>query len=490
MLQDYSISNEFSCFSSARDQFDSLLKELVSVDNLAADHGEVEQFVNDQGFELMRRIFQGYLKLQSEQETVVPKAELPRVRYQTPRQLSTRFGKVTVTRMSYGKPNSASQFPLDNRLNLPPDSYSDGLRQRLASQASLTSYDNAVDLVRSNCAGAIPKRQALKVMADMAQDFETYYQQRERQTDMSKDLLVLTFDGKGIVMRKEGLRECTRIKAEQAANKLETRLSAGEKKDRKRMAQVAAVYSVKANVRQPEQIMRLPSQENNVLPFRAPSCNKRVWASVERSAQQVISEAFDEALKRDPKQERQWVILVDGHKQQLAQLYRELNRRQLKATVVMDFIHVLEYLWKAAWSLHDKGDVAAEHWVAERALKLLKGECGQVVKGLRGGATKRGMSKIERKNIDLCANYLYNNRKRLAYGTALENGDPIATGVIEGTCRHLINDRLDITGARWSLEGAEAMLKIRAIRSSGDWSSYWPYYKQQSKQRLYGGWVA
>jgi hypothetical protein len=51
MLQDYSISNEFSCFSSARDQFDSLLKELVSVDNLAADHGEVEQFVNDQGFE-------------------------------------------------------------------------------------------------------------------------------------------------------------------------------------------------------------------------------------------------------------------------------------------------------------------------------------------------------------------------------------------------------------------------------------------------------
>ena len=64
-------------------------------------------------------------------------------------------------------------------------------------------------------------------------------------------------------------------------------------------------------------------------------------------------------------------------------------------------------------------------------------------------------------------------------------GFPIATGVIEGACRHLINDRLDITGARWGLQCAEAILKLRSINSSGDFELYWIFYQQESKKRLY-----
>ena len=84
--------------------------------------------------------------------------------------------------------------------------------------------------------------------------------------------------------------------------------------------------------------------------------------------------------------------------------------------------------------------------------------------------------------IDWC---LIKNKKRLAYDTALADGLPIASGVIEGACRHLINDRLDITGARWSLAGAEAMLKLRSLKSSGDFDEYWSFHKKQSKLRLY-----
>ena len=121
--------------------------------------------------------------------------------------------------------------------------------------------------------------------------------------------------------------------------------------------------------------------------------------------------------------------------------------------------------------------------MAGYALKILKGHSSQVAKGLRQSATKRKLS--NRKSIDICAKYLLTNKTRLRYDVALEGGFPIASGIIEGACRHLINDRLDITGARWGLEGAEALLKLRSLHSSGDFNQYWDYHKQQSKQRLY-----
>jgi len=100
--------------------------------------------------------------------------------------------------------------------------------------------------------------------------------------------------------------------------------------------------------------------------------------------------------------------------------------------------------------------------------------CAQVAKGLRGSATKREL--INRENIDKCANYLLKNKTRLPYDQARSLGFPIASGVIEGACRHLINDRLDITGARWSLRGAEVVLKLRSLKSSGDFSDYWLFH--------------
>ena len=160
-----------------------------------------------------------------------------------------------------------------------------------------------------------------------------------------------------------------------------------------------------------------------------------------------------------------------------------MKKLSVKATIVMDFIHVLEYLWKAAWCFFDKGDEAVEDWIAEKAVNILKGHCSQVAKGIRLSTTKR---KIEgRENIDKCADYLLKNKERLQYSESLKSGFPIATGVIEGACRHLINDRLDITGARWSLQGAESILKLRSLKSSGDFETYWAFHKVMSKKRNY-----
>jgi hypothetical protein len=485
----YVNSHDFSFFCAAKEQLNDMLEFLCSDLPLSDEHGAIEQYIQQQGHELLRRLLQGHLDLRAHEEVkqdnvVNPQAEqLTHFRANTTTSLNSLFGKVTVTRNGYNKRQTKSVFPLDTQLNLAKDQCSDGLRLQLAAQINHCAYDHVVEHIKDTTGGKIAKRQCLELVQDMAQDFAGYYQQnRYLEAEATNDLLVLTFDGKGIVMRSESLRACTKKKA-QNAKKLNSRLSAGEKKDRKRMAQVASVYTVMPHLRSAESVMKMEDEEK-VHTLKVPARNKRVWASVKRDARLVIQDAFEEALQRDPKQDRAWVVVIDGHPGQRKMIEKSAKQFKVNITIVLDFIHVLEYLWKAAWCFFDKGDEAVEGWVGKYAMKILKGHSSQVAKGLKQSATKRQL--LNRTGVDACAKYLLNNTKRLRYDVALSSGFPIASGIIEGACRHLINDRLDITGARWCLEGAEALLKLRSLKSSGHFDDYWLFHKQQSKNRLYG----
>ena len=376
----YLNSSEFSFFSDAQEQLDQLISQLQSKHYADSEHGDIEKYINKDGQELLRRLLQGWLDLKAANEehkssiNTITGELLNHVRVETTRTLTSLFGEVTVTRKSYSQRDHSSLFPVDAELNLPNDQYSDGIRHRLSKEVLRGSFDDAIEAIGETTGGFVPKRQSLNIVRDVAQDFEPFYQKKRFiKPEDTSDLLALTFDGKGIVMRPDSLRECTK-KAAKKSKKLNSRLSPGEKKDRKRMAQVAAVYTVQAHIRTGESIMKT-SEDNNVLPFRTPVRNKRVWASVEREAELVIEEAFLEALQRDPKQQRQWVVLIDGLPHQIKLIKKVMKRLEVKATVVMDFIHVLEYLWKAAWCFFDKGDDAVENWIAERAVKILNGQC-------------------------------------------------------------------------------------------------------------------
>ena len=151
--------------------------------------------------------------------------------------------------------------------------------------------------------------------------------------------------------------------------------------------------------------------------------------------------------------------------------------------MILDFIHVLEYLWKAAYTLHSEGSKEAEDWVSQRALQILNGKSSDVAAGIRRSATLRGLDSAARKPVDTCADYLLKYRDMLRYNEFLKKGLPIATGVIEGACRHLIKDRMDITGARWLVERAEAILKLRSLNSSGDFDEYFQFHQLKERER-------
>ncbi len=480
-------------FSAARARFEALLERVASEESLALSHDDVEDLVEKDGRLLLRDIVQGHLALRTMEEqgrdapTGSDRKERTH-RRSTSRTLQTIFGTTTVTRLSFTSREAKGGLrPLDAELNLPVETYSLGLRRRTAVQAMDVSYDSTVDKVEDWTGVKVPKRQVEELVVHAARDFDAFYDQRQcRQidecprADLDK-LVVLSTDGKGIVMRHDALRKETRERAAKTRQKLAARLSPGEKSNRKRMAEVATVYELPAHPRTVDDV--LPRAEDTPRPPRPRPESKRVWASVDKSLREVVEECFTEALARDPWLERPWVYLADGNPDQLRVAEEIAAHYGVELVVIIDFIHVLEYLWKAAWCFFDKGDPDVEGWVLERARLILQGEASSVAAGIRRSATLRGFSSKSRKNVDKCAGYLLKHKTRLRYDEYLTAGLPIATGVIEGACRHLINDRLAITGARWSVEGAEAILRLRALRSSGDLDEYWAFHRRCELER-------
>ena len=234
---------------------------------------------------------------------------------------------------------------------------------------------------------------------------------------------------------------CSLVTAARASSKkLATRLSKGETRYRKRMAEVGAVYAVVPVPRGPEDVMG-PGEA-------AAPVAKAKWltASVVDDAVHVLSMIFDEAERRDPGHQGTWVALVDGANYQIARIKAEAKARNVEVAIICDFVHVLEYIWKAAWSFFDEGDSGAEAWVKQKALEVLRSKATTVAAAIRRKATCMGLGPKARANADTCADYLLHKAPYLDYANALQKGWPIATGVIEGACRHIVKDRMDITG--------------------------------------------
>ncbi|WP_249019464.1 hypothetical protein [Conexibacter sp. S30A1] len=197
----------------------------------------------------------------------------------------------------------------------------------------------------------------------------------------------------------------------------------------------------------------------------------------------MIGQISEQAERRDPCHRQTWIALVDGNAHQITRITAEARQRKLTVAVVIDFLGVLEYLWSAALCFHKEGNPAAEQWVHDKALAVLDGKAGIVAAAIRPAATKRNRTPEKRLNADRAAGYLLNKKRHLDHPTALTNGWPIGTGIIKGACRHLVKDRMDITGARCGLDGPEAILKLRALTSNGAFDAYWTYHLAHERHR-------
>jgi hypothetical protein len=387
------------------------------------------------------------------------------------RALTTVFGTVELVRMGYSRPGVPGIFPLDRALTLPARSFSYELQRRLVKAAVQNPFLDSVQTIADLTGVSVSKRSLEQILPDAARDFDAFYRQRSPEP-ATGSILVAAVDCKGIPMVKPPGGQPT------------LRLTKGQKANKKRMATVAAVFTRAPWVRTPQQVVESLFRIARSTPKDAPAPprpeNKRVWASLLKGKSAVIQEIAEEMERRDPSASKTRVALTDGERA----LQIRVDRK-LKVTLVLDLMHALEKLWKAAYVFHPEASLEADLWVMDRTLRILSGDVGQVVKGLRQSITKRGLSGTKRKTLDGVADYLYRNRTRMRYDQYLANGWPIASGPVEGACKNLIKDRMERSGMRWTEQMAEAIVQLRAIYLSGDFDQYWQFHIEQDQKRLY-----
>ncbi|MGH8918769.1 MAG: hypothetical protein ACRD0H_10630, partial [Actinomycetes bacterium] len=330
-------------------------------------------------------------------------------------------------------------------------------------------FGQAQGVIEARTGVTAGRAQLTGIAEDLAAWTDDFCEQRARGADAdlpASDVIMMQGDGKGIALRPGHRKNGGTDPAHPGI---------------KKMAEIVAVADFTPAARQPEDIAAPPARRKAHPGPRAR--DKWVSASVTESIEDMIAAAYDEADRRDPQRIRQRVFLVDGNKQQITAIEACARERGLKVPVLIDYIHVSGYIGKAASALHPGDPVLAGQWADGQLLRVLHGRAKAVAATLASVAAKTRANPRKRDldltDVDRAVTYLTNNQQHMKYDKALAKGWPIATGMIEGACRFVIEDRFGITGARWSPQGAEDILKIRAVVVNGDLDHYMRYYKQR-----------
>lgn len=408
------------------------------------------------------------------------------------RELTSVFGTFTLERTCYG--SRAGQkidfVPLDNRLALPEGKFSYLLQDWDLLLSTEHPFAKVVDVLE-RILGLTQHVDSLERLSRRAaRPVEPFRQSLPVPEPATEGAVVVqSADGKGIPMRRPA-------DAPPVRNHDRKR---GPKKDRKRKAIVGTVYTVARYVRRPEQIVealfRAPGQPR-LDGERPRPCHKRVCARLNDYTDEQgvphhgLVEVFCWMTKqlraRNPEPCKEVVNLFDGEEQlwEMAAAFRPVEDTG-GTTDILDLLHVTPRLWQAARLFHAAESDEALEMVRERTLRVLRGEVGSVVRGLRRMGSQHGLKGAKVKELATLCGYLEKNRERMRYDEYLAKGYPIASGVIEGACRHYVKDRLERTGMSWVKPGAQAMLELRSTALNGDWDAFMTFRIEGEAARLY-----
>ena len=466
----------------------------------AAERGdavhEVEKTTWSGLIETGREMIVAYIKEQ-EEELPRPKViehegkmlhRLPRRRL---RSYVSAFGPTPFWRDVYAQRETQRQevVPLDAKLGMPEGNTSYLLQNWSGTKCVKESYEESRATLLE-ILGFAPSVNCLEdIVARAAEHAEVYFDQQEAvDPTTEEEILVATSDCKGVPMRQVDAPRSKTKQGDDLPRRKGKRLKKGEKNGQKRMACVGGVYSVALFCRTADdvlnEILRQEKQQQRPKPQ-----NKRLRAVLTRqvddqevNAKEVV---FDwlakEVQQRDPKEQRTVVAIMDGETK-----LRDLQELKIgRAIGILDIWHVTEYLWKLAYCFHPEGSGAAEAFVETYLRKLLQGNVGRMIGGIRQMATKGDLSKRKREKVEQYLSYFANRRETMKYDEYLAAGYPIGSGVVEGACRHLVKDRMEQTGMRWRIAGAQAVLSLRAIYVNGDWELFHAARIRAEQRRLY-----
>jgi hypothetical protein len=475
----------------ARGQFD----EIVDLVRQAAERGEridvVERDLMRHLLALGHSLLMAYVAQQGNGDcgpeiTTAEGATARRLPETHDRRYVSIFGELTIRRIVYGSREGQriERAPLDERLGLPEGDFSYVLEdwaQRLCLKGSFAEAGNSLELLPGLRLGRRTLEHMNRAVAEHAPAFRATLEAPPAEEE--GPILVVTADGKGVPMRREPV----------PGPKSHHRRTKGEKANKKQMACVGAVYSSEPFVRTAEdlldEVLRHRKAEQRPRPR-----HKHVRAEMTHDVdgvpvtakEAVFCQLCDELAARNVGQARPVVCLLDGERA----LWEAQEVYFPEAVGILDLFHVLERLWAAAHCFHEEGSTGAAEFVEHRLRDLLQGRVGYVIAGLRRRLRSGDLKGERRRVVRTAVEYLANNRQHMHYDEYLAAGYPIGSGVAEGACRHLVKDRMEQTGMRWTVEGAHSMLQVRALYLNGQWEEFLELRIEREQARLYGGLAA
>jgi hypothetical protein len=392
------------------------------------------------------------------------------------------FGELLIPRRVYAcrEGQKIERAPLDERLGLPASDFSYVLEDWLQRLCVKESFGEAVTSLRTLLNLAPSERAAEQMNQRLSADAEAFQLQQAPPPGKEEGpLLVATADGKGVPMRRP---------LEERIHASHPRRGKGEKANKKQMAYVGAVYSIERFLRTADDVVDEICRKQRATERPKPQ-HKQVWAEMTRTPEgeegtgreRMFIEMAVACQQRDPPHHKTLVCLMDGEKA----LWEMAGEWLPRAVGILDLFHVLERLWKAAYCFHAERSSQAEAFVSHHLRLLLEGKVGYVIGGLKRLRDQHDLKGEKRKTLNAAIVYYENNREHMKYDEYLRAGYPIGSGVAEGACRHLVKDRLECTGMRWTVNGAQAMLHLRAIYLNGGWEDFMNYHIQTEQTRLY-----
>lgn len=389
----------------------------------------------------------------------------------TKRNYYSIFGKLPLYRPYFYQKGVGGETPLDVALGLGEDSYSDLLREVADYLGVYNVYHKSGDIL-SRLLGLKLSIGAIESnMSDDAAEVENYYAQKPAPAALEEaEILVIQADGKGVPLVLEEPSEA------------QVRLGKGQKRGRKKEAMVTSIYTIAAHVRTPQAVVdsffRHTSPEPS--PNRDQPHHKHIWATL-AGKDAALARLAQQVASREGAHIRARVALCDGYEP----LQTRITHQFPDFTLILDFIHADEYLWEVANALLGEQHPQRLDWMADHTLKILSGQTEQVIASFQQMAQDQQYTATQRAQLEKTAAYFQRNLPYMAYDTYLQRGWPIASGVIEGACRHFVKDRCELSGMRWTQPGVENLLRLRAVAENGDWDDYHLFRKRQRHLRLY-----
>jgi hypothetical protein len=325
-----------------------------------------------------------------------------------------------------------------------------------------------------------------------------YEQSTAPAAETEGECLAIGLDGKGVRLVKSERADA------QVSDAPKARLGKGEKLGTKKEAMVTVDFSFHPAARSPEEIVKAllhqftaedraqatrerQQRHEKHEPEPRVALNKHVRAFLDgRTA--AMDYLIDRLKKRDPLGNKSIVALVDGATgldKVITRAFKEHDLQPRVAAIILDIIHVTEYLWKAANALYGETGPERVQWIQEKLRDILESKVGHVIGGLKQIITKKKRNTTTSRTLQQVVTYLKNHRHMMDYQTYLQKGYLISTGLVESACGSLVRDRMEQSGMRWTINGAKSILALRAVKKNGDWEPFWQTYIATQTQKTY-----